>query len=171
MKTGFTNDKDDLEKIKQIIQGCHGTRSELIPILQQIQVVFGYVPKEAMREVADHLKIPAVDVFGIVTFYNQFRLHPPGKRQVKVCLGTACHMKGGNIILECWERRLGIRVNETTPDREFSLERVACVGCCTVAPVTLINDEIHPKMTPTRVDGILQAYEMARQTKELGKEG
>ncbi|MBC7325982.1 MAG: NADH-quinone oxidoreductase subunit NuoE [Moorella sp. (in: Bacteria)] len=151
------------EKTREILRINANGSSSLIPILQQIQESLGYVPEAAMREVASQLNIPEVDVFGIVTFYNQFRLHPPGKQQVKVCLGTACHMKGGHIILDCWERRLGIKVGETTKDREFSLERVACVGCCTMAPVTLINDQVHPKMTPTRVDGILHAYQMEKQ--------
>lgn len=151
------------EETRKVLQRYNDGRASLIPILQQIQENLGYVPEEAMQEVASHLNIPEVDVFGIVTFYNQFRLHPPGKRQVKVCLGTACHMKGGNIILDCWARRLAIKVGETTPDREFSLERVACVGCCTMAPVTVINDVVHPKMTPTRVDGLLHGYQLEKQ--------
>ncbi|MCL6639687.1 MAG: NAD(P)H-dependent oxidoreductase subunit E, partial [Firmicutes bacterium] len=115
---------DELKKTKAVLANFDGARSSLIPVLQRIQEELGYVPREAMLEVAGQLNIPPVDVFSVVTFYNQFRLHPPGKHQVKVCLGTACHMKGGNIILDCWERRLSIKAGETTPDREFSLERV-----------------------------------------------
>jgi len=154
------------EKTREILRHCNNGRSSLIPVLQQIQESLGYVPETAMVEVARRLNVPEVDVFGIVTFYNQFRLHPPGKHQVKVCMGTACHMKGGKILLDCWERRLGIGVGETTADREFSLERVACVGCCTMAPVTLINDVVHPKMTPTRVDGLLHAHQVEKQKEE-----
>jgi NADH-quinone oxidoreductase subunit E len=119
-----------------------------------------------MLEVAGRLGIPAVDVYGVATFYNQFRLHPPGRHQIKVCMGTACHMKGGNIILDHWERRLDIRVGQTTPDREFGLERVACVGCCTLAPVTVVDDTVHGKMTPTKVDGLLFAFGLARREGE-----
>ena len=136
------------------VRGFPRSRGSLVPILQKIQEKLGYVPLEAMEEVAGQLGIPPVDVYGVVTFYNQFRLTPPGRRQIKVCLGTACHMKGGTVILDCWKRRLGIEVGGVTPDREFSLERVACVGCCSMAPVTVINDEVHGRVTPTRVDGL-----------------
>jgi NADH-quinone oxidoreductase subunit E len=162
---------DELKKTREILENFNGNRAGLIPLLQRIQEELGYVPREAMLEVAGQLNIPPVDVFSVVTFYNQFRLHPPGKHQVKVCLGTACHMKGGNIILDCWERRLAIKAGETTPDREFSLDRVACVGCCTMAPVAVIDEQIHPKMTPTRVDGILYAHGIARQPKKEKEEG
>lgn len=144
-------------------------KGNLIPMLQRIQEELGYVPPEAMEVAAGHLNIPAVDVYGVVTFYNQFRLTPPGKHQIKVCMGTACHMKGGHIILDSWERRLKIQVGETTGDREFSLERVACVGCCTLAPVTLFDEEVIPKITPTKVDGLLFAHQLAKKSAE--KEG
>lgn len=157
---------DEILKARDIIQNHDSNRENLIPVLQEIQEKLGYVPEEAMLEVARHLRIPEVDVYSVVTFYNQFRLVPPGKQQVKVCMGTACHMKGGHIILECWERRLNIKVGETTPDREFSLERGACVGCCTMAPVTVINETVHGKITPTRVDGILLSYGIEKQQKE-----
>ncbi|NHM28657.1 NADH-quinone oxidoreductase subunit NuoE [Desulfofundulus sp. TPOSR] len=147
-----------LEQTGNILENYSRERGNLIPILQQVQEKLGYVPLVAMEEVARHLGIPAVDVYSVATFYNQFRLIPPGKHQIKVCMGTACHMKGGNIILDCWKRRLGIDVNQVTPDREFSLERVACVGCCTMAPVTVIDEEVHGRVTPTRVDGLLFSF-------------
>jgi len=142
----------------EILSDYSGRRGELIPILQKVQEKLGYVPAPAMEVVADRLGIPPIDVYGVVTFYNQFRLIPPGRHQIKVCMGTACHMRGGNIILDSWKRRLKIDVGQVTPDREFSLERVACVGCCTMAPVTVIDDEVQPKVTPTRVDGLLFSY-------------
>lgn len=160
--------REALEKSRQILARHNGSRSSLIPVLQEIQESLGYVPADAMEEAARHFGIPAVDVYGVVTFYNQFRLTPPGKHQVKVCMGTACHMKGGNIIMESWERVLKIKVGETTPDREFSLERVACVGCCTMAPVTLVGETVHGKMTPTGVDGMFFAYQLANQQKKEG---
>jgi NADH-quinone oxidoreductase subunit E len=171
-RRGHMNPQENKEKIveekfikketKKILRHYKSERIKLLTILQQIQESLGYIPKEAMLEVASQLNIPEVDVFGVVTFYNQFRLHPPGKHQIKVCTGTACHMKGGKIILDCWERRLRIKVGETTGDRKFSLERVACVGCCTMAPVTVINEVIYSKVTPTRVDGILRFYQVER---------
>ncbi|OAT87077.1 NADH-quinone oxidoreductase subunit NuoE [Desulfotomaculum copahuensis] len=156
------------EETKKILPQYPGRRGDLIPILQKVQEKLGYVPAPAMEEVAAYLGITPMDVYSVVTFYNQFRLSPPGKRQINVCMGTACHMRGGNIILDSWKRRLKIDVGQVTPDREFSLERVACVGCCTMAPVTVIDGEVHPKVTPTRVDGLLFSFGMKIE-KEGGK--
>jgi len=141
-------------------------RENLVPILQQVQARLGYIPPEAMVEVAELLKIPEMDVYSVVTFYNQFRLNPPGKHSIRVCLGTACHMKGGYIVLDAWKRRLAIDRGETTPDREFDLDTVACVGCCAMAPVTVVDNEPEGKTSPTRVDGILLSYQL-----EKDKEG
>lgn len=155
------------ETTREILSNFDGSRGNLIPVLQQVQDKLGYVPQVAMQEVASHFALPPVDVYGVITFYNQFRLTPPGKNQVKICMGTACHMRGAHIIQDSWERRLNIKVGETTEDRDFSLERVACVGCCTMAPVVVINEEVHGKVTPTRVDGLLFSYQLDKQkTKE-----
>ncbi|MFC1919297.1 NADH-quinone oxidoreductase subunit NuoE, partial [Chloroflexota bacterium] len=137
-------------------------RQNLIPILQQIQGQIGYLPREAMMEVAEYLEIPEMDVYSVVTFYNQFRLNPPGKHSVRVCLGTACHMRGGYVILDAWKRRLGIDLGETTPDREFDLDTVACVGCCAMAPVVVVEDKVEARVSPTRVDGILLSYKLKK---------
>ncbi|MFA4837095.1 MAG: NAD(P)H-dependent oxidoreductase subunit E, partial [Dehalococcoidia bacterium] len=127
------------------------------------------LPREAMLGIAEYLGIPEMDVYSVVTFYNQFRLNPPGKHSIRVCLGTACHIGGGHIILDSWKRRLGIDKKQTTPDREFDLDTVACVGCCTMAPVTVIdNTQVHGKVTPTRVDGILLGYKIKKE-KEASK--
>jgi NADH-quinone oxidoreductase subunit E len=157
--------EDDLIKdgTLGILRAYNGERRSLIPILQDIQARFGYLPREAIKEVAKFMRIREIEVFGVATFYNQFRLIPPGKHPIKICLGTACHMKGGRIILEAWQRRLGIKVGETTPDREFSLERVACVGCCAMAPVTVVEENVEGKVSPTRVDGILLSFELERE--------
>lgn len=159
-----------LEVSRKILAGYDRSRGNIIPVLQSIQRELGYVPLPAVEEVASYFGVPAVEVYSVVTFYNQFRLTPPGRHQVKVCMGTACHMKGGHIILDSWERRLGIKVGETTEDREFSLERVACVGCCTIAPVVLVDETVHGKMTPTRVDGLLFAHQMAKQQLKEGED-
>lgn len=135
----------------------------LIPILQAVQGKIGYLPREAMIEVAVYLCISPADVYGVVTFYDQFRLTPPGKHPIKVCLGTACHMKGGNLLLESWERELKVKQGETTPDREFSLERVACVGCCAMAPVAVVDGMVRGKVTPTKVSGLLLGLKMGKQ--------
>ncbi len=164
----------ELELIRaevETILGKHEfNRENLIPILQEVQGKLGYLPKEAMQQIAKAVEIPAVDVYAAGTFYNQFRLHPPGKHQFKVCMGTACHMTGGHIIMESFERRLNIKEGETTPDREFSLERVACVGCCALAPVVVVDEKVEAKVRPTRVDGILLGFEMAKQAAEKEQE-
>ncbi|NMD42066.1 MAG: NAD(P)H-dependent oxidoreductase subunit E [Firmicutes bacterium] len=144
--------------VSEVLHDQEMARENLIPILLQVQEKLNYLPPLAMELIAAALAIPAVDIFGLTTFYNQFRLHPPGKYQLQVCMGTACYMVGGKIALDCFERRLGIGEGETTPDREFSLERVACVGCCTMAPVVVVNEQVEGRVTPTRVDGILIGY-------------
>lgn len=160
----------DLEKIqsavKEVLKKYESDRERLIPVLQDVQANLGYLPKEAMKQIAEAINIPEVEVYEVGTFYNQFRMNPPGKQQIKVCLGTACHMTGGRIIMDSFERRLEIKEGETTPDREFSLERVACVGCCALAPVVVVNNKIEAKVRPTRVDGILLGFEMEKQAAE-----
>lgn len=133
-------------------------KSSLIPILQEVQAKLGYLPRPAMKEIAADLGIAPVDVYGVATFYNQFRLYPPGKHAIKVCLGTACHMKGGNITLDAWQRRLKINARQTTPDGEFELDIVTCVGCCHMAPVTVVDGKAEGQVEPTRVDGILLSF-------------
>jgi NADH-quinone oxidoreductase subunit E len=158
------------EEIRQatgsILRRFSRKRMNLIPILQKVQARLGYLPRVAMTEIAAYLHIPDIDVYGVVTFYNQFRLNPPGRHSVKVCLGTACHMKGGYIALDAWKRRLGIEARQTTPDREFDLDTVACVGCCSMAPVSVVDDKPEARVDPTRVDGILLGFGYER-----GEEG
>jgi NADH-quinone oxidoreductase subunit E len=145
-------------------------RENLIPILQTIQEKEGYLSPETMKMVAKHLGVSASEVYGVASFYNQFRFHPPGKHQIKVCLGTACHVVGGEIILENFERKLGIKHGETTPDREFSIDRVACVGCCALAPVAIVDETTHGHMAPSKVEGILLGFQIEKERKEREKE-
>jgi NADH-quinone oxidoreductase subunit E len=158
-----------IEETRRILRGFSRKRQSLIPILQNVQGKLGYLPREAMTEIADYLEIAAIDVYGVVTFYNQFRLNPPGRHSVRVCLGTACHMKGGYITLDAWKRRLNIKPRETTQDREFDLDTVACVGCCTMAPVTVVDGKPEGKVEPTRVDGILLAFGYNQEAKDKEK--
>jgi NADH-quinone oxidoreductase subunit E len=154
----------DFRKLYPILNRYGKRRANLIPVLQDVQGRLGYLPAAVMREIARHFDIPAVEVYGVATFYNQFRLTPPGRHSVRVCLGTACHMKGGYITLDAWQRRLGIGRAGTTPDREFDLDTVACVGCCAMAPVTVVDNEPQAKVDPTRVDGILLSLKPAKGT-------
>ena len=155
------------QEIRRILNKFSRKKRNLIPILQKVQGRLGYLPRETMLEIARFLDIPEIDVYSVVTFYNQFRLNPPGNHSIRVCLGTACHMKGGYITLDAWKRRLGVDVKQTTPDREFDLDTVACVGCCVMAPVTVVDDKPEGKVEPTKVDGILLAFE--REQGEKGK--
>ncbi len=127
----------------------------LIDILQQIQFRQGYLSSQAMLEVAKALNISPAAVWGVATFYNQFRFTPPARKPVRVCMGTACHLAGGRLVLEAVARELKIEVGETGEDREFSLERVACIGCCALAPVVTIEDKVYPRMTPPGVEQAL----------------
>jgi NADH-quinone oxidoreductase subunit E len=154
---------------RKILKKFRRQRSNLIPILQSVQHKLGFLSSIAMTEIATFLCIPPVDVYEVVTFYNQFRLNPPGKHSVRVCLGTACHMKGGYITLDAWERRLNIKQGQTTSDREFDLDTVACVGCCTMAPVTVVDDKPEAKVEPTKVDGLLLAFQREKESKGTKK--
>jgi len=146
------------EQLSNILKRHGGEHNGLIPILLEIQKEFGYLPKEAMKRVAEYLGMKPVDIWGVATFFNQFRLTPLGKHHVKVCMGTACHLAGGRLVMEALERELKIKVGETSGDGHFSLERVACIGCCMLAPVTVIKDKIHSKMSPFKVEESLIPY-------------
>jgi len=163
-KSGITSEEAAVkQETRRILSRFSRKKSNLIPILQRVQGGLGYLPREAMLEIARFLDIPEIDVYSVVTFYNQFRLNPPGKHSIRVCLGTACHMKGGYITLDAWKRRLGINQGETTPDREFDLDTLACVGCCVMAPVTVVDDSPQARVEPTKVDGLLLAFELERE--------
>ena len=144
-----------IQELRPILDRHREERVNLVPILQEVQEKFGYLPREAMLEVAGHLQIAASAVYGVATFYNQFRFTPLGRRPLKVCLGTACHMRGGSLVLQALEREMEIKVGDITPDGEYSLDRVACVGCCVLAPVVLVGDEVHPRLTPFKVEEML----------------
>ena len=158
-----------LEDIASELSRFERKRSSLIPILQFIQQKHAYLSEKVMQHVAHHVGISASEVYGVATFYNQFRFHPPGRHQIKVCMGTACHVVGGEIILESFERKLAIREGETTPDREFSIERVACVGCCALAPVAVVDETVQAHMAPSRVEGLLLGFEIEKDAKEREK--
>ena len=156
-------DKRRLAELRRRLRQTSRERSRLIPLLQMVQRALSYLPPEALELVAEHLDIPLSEVYGVATFYNQFRFTPPGRYPIKVCLGTACHVKGGEIILENFERKLGIKDGQTTEDREFSIERVACVGCCALAPVVLVGDAVHGHMMPSKVEGLFVRIQVEKE--------
>jgi len=170
MDEGISAEEEMLNDIASRLRGFKKNRRNIIPTLQMIQDRHAYLAPEAIKMVAEHLEVPVCEVYGVATFYNQFRFHPPGKHQIKVCLGTACHVRGGDIILENFERKLGIHEGETTPDREFSIERVACVGCCALAPVGIVDETVHGHMAPSKVEGLILGFEIEKEREEREKQ-
>jgi NADH-quinone oxidoreductase subunit E len=148
--------KDDLQ---EILAAYQGDRREMIHILQDVQKRWGYLPPEAMREVAAFLRVPESAVYGVATFYSHFKFVQQGRHTIKVCLGTACHVRGGPLIMETVERELGIESGGTTDDYKFSLEKVNCLGCCALGPVLVVDEEYHGKISPAQVPQILASYE------------
>jgi len=143
------------KQLDDILSDYTRDSSDLIPILQAAQERFGYLPEEIMVGIAKFLKLPPSAVYGVSTFYAQFKLTPTGKRTVKVCRGTACHVRGADRILQEIEKKLSIKPGETTEDLEYSLETIACFGSCALAPVTVVDKAVHGRMTPQKVRQIL----------------
>ena len=139
------------ERLDAVLSRFGGTEDELIPILQAVQGELGYLPEDAMMAVAEFTRVPESRVYGVASFYTQFRFTPIGRQHVMVCRGTACHVRGAPRILEEVERTLGIKEGETTEDLEYSLETVACIGCCGLSPALMVNGKVVAKMTPKKV--------------------
>ncbi len=158
MNSEFTRETDS------ILSDFSQDRGNLIPILQQVQGKFGYLPEEAIQAIARFLHLTSSTVYSVITFYTQFKLVPSGNKVIKICRGTACHVSGGASLLRDIERRLCVKPGETTGDLEYSLETVACVGACALAPVMIINDEVYGRMNATYAGKILDNYHDAKQT-------
>lgn len=141
--------------LSEILARYQGKESEVIPILQEVQEKFGYLPEETMAQVAEFCRVPESAVFGVASFYAQFRFVPIGKKRVMVCRGTACHVRGARKILDEVEKRLGIEEGETTPDLEYTLETVACIGCCARAPSVMIEEKgetvVQTNLSPRKI--------------------
>ena len=146
---------DVQEKLEDIFSHYRGERQDLIPILQKTQGKFRYLPAAAMREISKFLQIPESSVYGVSTFYAQFKLTPLGKKVIRVCRGTACHVRGSSKVLAEIEKQLGIKAGETTEDLEYTLETVACIGACALAPTMTIDNETYGKMTTKKVAEVL----------------
>lgn len=149
------------QEIEAIIRGYGAERRFLIPILQDIQAEYHYLPQEVLRYVAERLRLPLIDVYSLATFYNCFSLKPRGKHLIKVCLGTACHLKGGGRIVEALERELSVHEGEMTPDGLFTFETVRCVGACALAPLVLVNEQYHPKMAQRKIGHVIKRLRRA----------
>ena len=146
-------------RVDEILASYMGEKAELIPILQQVQQAFGYLPEEAMSRIAKFVDVPECTVFGTATFYTQFKFVPTGRNVIKVCRGTGCYVKGAPRILDEMEKALGIKDGETTPDMEYTLETVACFGSCALAPVMVVNDRVYGRLTANKVKEILSNRE------------
>ena len=143
---------DLIEQMRGILAPFQGRQVVLIPALQAVQEKFGYLPEAAMEEIGRVAGLSANVVYGVASFYAQFRTTPIGKKHVAVCQGTACHVRGGARILEAIERAIGIKAGETSPDLQYSLETVACIGACALAPTLRINEDTHGKLTTNEVE-------------------
>ncbi len=142
-----------------IRQYAPGDKGGLIPLLQDVQKKEGYITPKAVDEISDHLRISRSRIFGVASFYSQFKFNPPGRNSLKICLGTACHVQGGDFLLNALKSEIGISPNETTEDGKFDLERVACLGCCALAPVIMVNDVIFSNMSVVKMKELLDQYE------------
>ncbi len=158
--------KIDASKLDKIVDayGCH--RDSLISILQDVQTECRYLPEEALKHVAKRLGLPLIQVYGVATFFKAFSLQPRGKHTVSVCLGTACHVRGAPGVLDETRRQLGVEAGDTTPDMQFTLETVNCLGACAIGPIVVIDDSYQGQMRPARVKSVLKQYGKATGGKQ-----
>ena len=154
----FAGTEEQEKQLQAVIQKYKGTGGALMPVLQGAQEIYGYLPIEVQKMVADGLGLPLSEVYGVSTFYAQFSLNPKGENKISVCLGTACYVKGAQQVFDRLCERLGIQGGECTPDRRFSLEACRCIGACGLAPVMTVNDEVYGRLTADDVDDILKKY-------------
>jgi len=145
----------DLSLLEPVLDKYENHEDALIAMLQEMQEVYSYLPEEALNQLSSYAKIPMSRIYAVATFYAQFYLTPRGRNTIRICRGTACHVRGGSRILDAVERELGIKQGETTPDLEYSLETVACIGACALAPTMVINQTTYGKVTPKKVAEIL----------------
>jgi len=153
------NQDIDLSQVDSIVEPYLGKKEMVIPVMQKVQEHFGYLPRPAMEHVARRMRIPLSRLYGVTTFYAQFKMKPRGRYIIRVCKGTACHIQGSPKISERLEELLGIPGGETTDDLKFTLEEVACIGACALAPVIMVNDNPHGRLTPDKMKEILESYE------------
>ena len=153
--------------IENILQNYPANdRSCLIPLLQDIQNEYGYLPEDILRQASEHVNMPFATVYGVATFYNQFRLTPLGKYVIRVCRGTACHVKNSANVLIALETELKVNAGETTRDKLFTLETVACIGACSIAPVISINEEYYGRLTVKEIPKIIKKYQNMAKREE-----
>ena len=155
----FKGTKEQEARLLEVISKYKDQKGALMPIMQEAQDIYGYLPYQVQKIISDNTGIPIEKIYGVATFYAQFSMSPKGKYVVSVCLGTACYVKGSGAILEEVEKTLGIADGECTPDGKFSLETCRCVGACGLAPVMIVDGDVYGRITPDKVEGILAKYE------------
>jgi len=143
-------------KVDKILEDYSHEKSALIAVLQEIENLYGYLPAWTLRQVSQKLEVPMIQVYGVASFYDAFHLKPRGKHLIRVCLGTACYLRGSTRVLEALERELGIKDGETTPDLEFSIQSVRCLGACALSPVMVIDEHYFDKVTPKKINSVLK---------------
>jgi NADH-quinone oxidoreductase subunit E len=144
------------ESIRKIVQRWKNKEGNLIMVLHQVQSLYGYVPRQAALEVASQLKVPLARIYEVITFYHLFKINPPGKHNVSVCLGTACYLRGGSRLVDEFKKTLKIEEDQTTPDGEVHLQIVRCIGCCGIAPAIVVDNEVHGSVKPEEIKGIME---------------
>ena len=154
----FQMNKEQEEKVQQVIAKYKDTDGALIPVLHEVQEIIGYLPLEVQQVISKGIGVPVSEIYGVVTFYTQFSVNPKGKYKIGVCLGTACYVKGSGDILEKIKEILGIDVGECTADGKFSLEATRCIGACGLAPVVSINDDVYGRLVVDDIEGIIAKY-------------
>ncbi|MCI6011519.1 MAG: NAD(P)H-dependent oxidoreductase subunit E [Firmicutes bacterium] len=154
----FQGTAEQEARLKAVIDSYRDIPGALMPVLQQAQEIYGYLPVEVQKMIAEGLNVPLAEVYGVSTFYSQFTLNPKGKNEVSVCLGTACYVKGAGAVLDKVCETLGIEPGSVTPDGEFSVSTTRCIGACGLAPVMTINDEVYGQVTKDDVSAILGKY-------------
>jgi len=155
----FAGTKEQEMELLKVIQDNKNDKGALMPVLQQAQNIYGYLPREVQVIISNEMDIPLEKIYGVVTFYSQFSLYPKGKNRISVCLGTACYVKGSGDLLDKLKELLEIDNGECTPDGKFSLDACRCVGACGLAPVLMVNDDVYGRLKVEDVAGILKKYE------------
>lgn len=150
--------KEKMEKLEEILIAHKDVPGGLMPVLHETQELFGYLPEEAQKRISEYLNIPLAEIYGVATFYSRFTLNPRGENTISVCLGTACYVKNAQGVLDRLKEELKIKAGETTADRKFTLEATRCLGCCGLAPVMMINDEVFGKLVPDDIPDILKKF-------------
>lgn len=150
--------KEKMKKLDEIIESHKDQQGSLMPVLHETQELFGYIPEEAMKKISKELNIPMAEIYGVATFYSRFTLKPRGEHTIGVCLGTACYVKNAQLVFERLQKELNVKPGDTTEDGKFTLEATRCLGCCGLAPVMMIGEDVYGKLVPDDIPVILNKY-------------